>query len=83
MYVKINWALEDTCKRHLDRLARVAFHPSGKYLGTTSFDKTSRLWDWLGALARVWDLESGRSILALEGHLKIILVGYWNLRKKR
>nr|GMC79929.1 U4/U6 small nuclear ribonucleoprotein PRP4-like protein [Ipomoea batatas] len=29
---------------HLDRLARIAFHPSGKYLGT-SFDTTRRLWD--------------------------------------
>ncbi|GKC86486.1 U4/U6 small nuclear ribonucleoprotein PRP4-like protein, partial [Tanacetum coccineum] len=105
--------LED--KGHLDRLARVAFHPSGNYLGTASFDNTWRLWDaetgeellyqqghspsvyglafhpdgslaascGLDALARVWDLQSGRSFLALEGHLKIILVvGYWNLRKK-
>uniref|UniRef100_A0A6N2N5D2 Uncharacterized protein n=1 Tax=Salix viminalis TaxID=40686 RepID=A0A6N2N5D2_SALVM len=28
---------------HLDRLARIGFHPSGKYLGTTRFDKTWRL----------------------------------------
>jgi U4/U6 small nuclear ribonucleoprotein PRP4 len=25
---------------HLDRLARIAFHPSGVYIGTASFDKT-------------------------------------------
>jgi WD40 repeat protein len=28
---------------HLDRLAQIGFHPSGKYLGTASFDKTWRL----------------------------------------
>ncbi|KAJ6778818.1 WD40 REPEAT PROTEIN [Salix koriyanagi] len=28
---------------HLDHLARIGFHPSGKYLGTTRFDKTWRL----------------------------------------
>ncbi|KAJ6304196.1 hypothetical protein OIU77_017964 [Salix suchowensis] len=28
---------------HLDCLARIGFHPSGKYLGTTRFDKTWRL----------------------------------------
>jgi U4/U6 small nuclear ribonucleoprotein PRP4 len=34
-----------TFEGHRDRLARIAFHPSGKYLGTASFDKTWRLWD--------------------------------------
>ena len=33
-----------TFSGHLDRLARIAFHPSGRYLGTASFDKTWRLW---------------------------------------
>ncbi|CAA0836869.1 U4/U6 small nuclear ribonucleoprotein PRP4-like protein [Striga hermonthica] len=66
-----------TFEGHLDRLARIAFHPSGKYLGTASFDKTWRLWDvdtaapcGLDSLARVWDLRSGKSILAFEGHVK-------------
>nr|XP_043607902.1 U4/U6 small nuclear ribonucleoprotein PRP4-like protein [Erigeron canadensis] len=54
------------------------FPSISKYLGTTSFDKTWRLWDTetascgldAHALAHVWDLGSGRSILALEGHVK-------------
>ncbi|KAL0359580.1 UNVERIFIED_CONTAM: U4/U6 small nuclear ribonucleoprotein PRP4-like protein [Sesamum angustifolium] len=70
------WNVEGSVLRtfegHLDRLARISFHPSGKYLGTASFDKT---WSflWTGSLARVWDLRSGRSILALEGHVKPVL----------
>ncbi|KAE9463595.1 hypothetical protein C3L33_04503, partial [Rhododendron williamsianum] len=74
-------SLLNTFEGHLDRLARIAFHPSGKYLGTTSYDKTWRLWDidtgeelllQEDALARVWDLRSGRSILALEGHVQSV-----------
>ena len=30
---------------HKGRLCRVSFHPTGKYLATTSFDTTFRLWD--------------------------------------
>ena len=30
---------------HKARLCSVAFHPSGSYIGTTSFDHTWRLWD--------------------------------------
>lgn len=30
---------------HAGRLARLGFHPSGRYLGTASFDHTWRLWD--------------------------------------
>jgi U4/U6 small nuclear ribonucleoprotein PRP4 len=30
---------------HLDRLSRIQFHPTGKYIGTTSYDQTWRLWD--------------------------------------
>ncbi|GKC91099.1 U4/U6 small nuclear ribonucleoprotein PRP4-like protein [Tanacetum coccineum] len=43
---------------HLDRLARVAFHPSGNYLGTASFDNTWRL----------WDAETGEELLYQQGH---------------
>ncbi|XWS54497.1 hypothetical protein CRYUN_Cryun10bG0094700 [Craigia yunnanensis] len=38
-----NGSLLKTFEGHLDRLARIGFHPSGKYLGKTSFDKTWRL----------------------------------------
>ena len=34
-----------TLTGHADRLARVEFHPSGRYLGTASYDHTWRLWD--------------------------------------
>lgn len=47
---------------HLDRLARLAFHPSGRYLGTTSFDKTWRL----------WDVGTGKELLLQEGHSRSV-----------
>ncbi|PWA98944.1 hypothetical protein CTI12_AA014240 [Artemisia annua] len=50
-----------TYKCHLDRLSRVAFHPSGNYLGTTSFDNTWRL----------WDTETGE-LLYQEGHSRSV-----------
>ncbi len=34
-----------TLRGHADRCCRVAFHPSGRFLGSTSFDTTWRLWD--------------------------------------
>lgn len=48
-------------KGHQARLCSVAFHPSGRYVGTTSFDHTWRL----------WDVESGgKEILLQDGHWK-------------
>jgi len=48
-------------KGHAARLCKVAFHPSGRYVGTTSFDHTWRL----------WDIESGgKEILLQDGHWK-------------
>eukprot|EP00271_Cylindrocystis_brebissonii_P017743 TRINITY_DN472_c0_g2_i1.p1 TRINITY_DN472_c0_g2~~TRINITY_DN472_c0_g2_i1.p1 ORF type:complete len:586 (+),score=90.77 TRINITY_DN472_c0_g2_i1:412-2169(+) len=62
----IVWSLRGdvlrTFEGHLDRLARVAFHPSGNYLGTASFDKTWRL----------WDIESGQELLLQEGHSRSV-----------
>ncbi|GAQ77709.1 U4/U6 small nuclear ribonucleoprotein PRP4 [Klebsormidium nitens] len=51
-----------TFSGHLDRLARIAFHPSGRYLGTASFDKTWRL----------WHLETGVEMLLQEGHSRAV-----------
>jgi U4/U6 small nuclear ribonucleoprotein PRP4 len=34
-----------TLHGHGARLCRINFHPSGRFLGTSSFDKTWRLWD--------------------------------------
>lgn len=45
---------------HSDRVPRVAWHPSGRFLGTTCYDKSWRL----------WDLEVQEEILHQEGHSK-------------
>ncbi len=50
-----------TLKGHAARLCKVAYHPSGRYVGTTSFDHTWRL----------WDVETGGTELLLQdGHWK-------------
>lgn len=43
---------------HTERVNRISFHPSGKYLGSTSDDLTWRL----------WDIETGQCLLEQEGH---------------
>lgn len=53
-----------TLKGHNDRVCRLAWHPSGKYLGSTSFDMT-----WM-----LWDLETGKPLLEQEGHYKYVAV---------
>lgn len=45
---------------HTRRLGHVDFHPSGRFLGTTSFDHTWRL----------WDCETGAQVLLQDGHGK-------------
>lgn len=45
---------------HMARLGGVAIHPSGNYIGTTSYDKTWRL----------WDITTGKEILLQDGHAK-------------
>lgn len=48
-------------KGHQARLCKVAFHPSGRFVGTTSFDHTFRF----------WDIESGgKELLLQDGHWK-------------
>ncbi|GLD95239.1 hypothetical protein PINS_up003883 [Pythium insidiosum] len=47
-------------KGHRARLGKVAFHPSGRFVGTTSFDHTWRL----------WDVATAQELLLQEGHYK-------------
>lgn len=47
-------------KGHQSRVCRVAFHPSGDYVASASFDTTWRL----------WDVETSKELLLQEGHSK-------------
>lgn len=51
-----------TLKGHLDRVSRLSFHPSGRYLASASFDTTWRLWDI--------EHSSLPQLLVQEGHAK-------------
>lgn len=45
---------------HQDRVCRVAFHPSGDYVASASFDSSWRL----------WDVRTTQELLLQEGHSK-------------
>ena len=47
-------------KGHQDRICRVAFHPSGRYVASASFDTSWRL----------WDITTSKELLLQEGHSK-------------
>src|ERR1700761_9782378 len=47
-------------KGHQSRVCRVAFHPSGGYVASASFDTTWRL----------WDVSTSKELLLQEGHSK-------------
>jgi WD40 repeat protein len=47
-------------KGHARRLAKIAFHPKGDHVATTSFDHTWRL----------WDIEKGIELLLQDGHYR-------------
>ena len=49
-----------TLKGHEARVARTAWHPSGAYVASASFDGTWRL----------WDVEKQNELLLQEGHSK-------------
>uniref|UniRef100_A0A9I9DKM0 Uncharacterized protein n=1 Tax=Cucumis melo TaxID=3656 RepID=A0A9I9DKM0_CUCME len=74
-------------KGHTERVTDVMFSPVNECLATASADRTARSVYGiafhhdgslvsscvLDALACVWDLRTGRSVLALEGHVKPVL----------
>lgn len=49
-----------TLRGHVARVARTAWHPSGSYIASASFDGTWRL----------WDVASQSELLLQEGHSK-------------
>ena len=57
-----------TLQGHTDRVCRVEFHPSGKYLASASFDTTWRL----------WDVETTTELLLQEGHSRQVFAVSFN-----
>jgi len=67
------WSLDDdkplrTLEGHTDRVCRVAFHPSGRYLASASDD-----FSW-----RLWDIKTGQEVLLQEGHSKEVYAVSFN-----
>jgi U4/U6 small nuclear ribonucleoprotein PRP4 len=67
------WSLDNdkplrTLEGHTDRVCRVAFHPSGRYLASASDDTTWRL----------WDVNTGQELLMQEGHSKEVYTVSFN-----
>ncbi|KAL7550251.1 hypothetical protein ACHAWF_013494 [Thalassiosira exigua] len=52
-------------KGHAARLCNVAFHPTGKFVATTSFDHTWRLWD-----VETSSMSGGNELLLQDGHAR-------------
>ncbi|SAM08931.1 hypothetical protein [Absidia glauca] len=62
------WSLDSasplaTMEGHVGRVARIGYHPSGR---------------GLDAIGRLWDLRTGRSAMALQGHIKDIIGLDWS-----
>ena len=67
------WSLEQdtplaTLDGHTDRVCRVEFHPSGRYLASASFDTTWRL----------WDVETTTELVLQEGHSRQVFAVSFN-----
>lgn len=52
-------------KGHAARLCSVAFHPTGRFVATTSFDHTWRLWD-----VETSSMAEGKELLLQDGHAR-------------
>lgn len=57
-----------TLQGHTDRVCRVEFHPSGRYLASASYDTTWRL----------WDVETTSELLLQEGHSRSVFTVAFN-----
>ncbi|KAJ4982540.1 u4 u6 small nuclear ribonucleoprotein prp4 [Stagonosporopsis vannaccii] len=57
-----------TLQGHTERVCRLAFHPSGRYLASASDDTTWRL----------WNVETGQELLTQEGHSKEVYTVSFN-----
>ncbi|KAI4593804.1 hypothetical protein KJ359_008845 [Pestalotiopsis sp. 9143b] len=57
-----------TLQGHAQRVCRVEFHPSGRYLASASEDTTWRL----------WDVETAKELLLQEGHAKGVFAVSFN-----
>ncbi|KAF2869254.1 U4/U6 small nuclear ribonucleoprotein-like protein Prp4 [Massariosphaeria phaeospora] len=67
------WSLDDerpvrTLTGHTERVCRIAFHPSGRYLASASDDTTWRL----------WDVNTGQEVITQEGHSKEVYAVSFN-----
>ncbi|KAF2662869.1 WD40 repeat-like protein [Lophiostoma macrostomum CBS 122681] len=67
------WSLDDdkplnTLEGHTERVCRIAFHPSGRYLASASEDTTWRL----------WDVQTAQEVLIQEGHSKEVYTVSFN-----
>lgn len=58
-----------TFKGHADRVCRVAFHPSGQYVASASYDGSWRLWD-ASTGQNTGSHVPDRQLLFQEGHSK-------------
>ncbi|KAI9798439.1 MAG: hypothetical protein M1833_004833 [Piccolia ochrophora] len=68
------WSLEQdiplsTLSGHTNRVCRVEFHPSGRYLASASYDTTWRL----------WDVETTTELLLQEGHSREVYALSFNV----
>mmetsp|Transcript_5375 Transcript_5375/g.10547 ORF Transcript_5375/g.10547 Transcript_5375/m.10547 type:complete len:381 (-) Transcript_5375:114-1256(-) len=64
---KLRYNIEECAhlKGHAARLCSVAFHPTGKFVATTSFDHTWRLWD-----VETSSMAEGKELLLQDGHAR-------------